>query len=262
MRPIGFSTGALNKGDFAGALGSLKPYSFKCVELSALRMHEVSPLLGALDRLDLEDFSFISFHAPSRYERQDEAKLAAELFERVPASWPIVMHPDAIFDFNCWRPFGKRLALENMDRRKPCGRDVTELRRLFDQLPEASLCFDIGHVRQFDSSMTEAFLILTSFQERLVEVHISEVNSESQHDPISYGAKLSFQQVADLINKSVPIIVESRVPSDAISREVQNAIDALTTERLLSKETQLQGLFGGLSSIVQAFVPIGTKAVS
>ncbi|WP_190273728.1 hypothetical protein [Granulicella mallensis] len=45
--------------------------------------------------------------------------------------------------------------------------------------------------------MTEAFLILSTFAERLV--HVSEVNSESQYDPISYGAKLAFQQVAELI---------------------------------------------------------------
>jgi hypothetical protein len=75
--------------------------------------------------------------------------------------------------------------------------------------------------------MTEAFLILSTFAERLVQVHVSEVNSESQHDPISYGAKLAFQQVAELIPQEVPIIVESRVPEDKIADEIESAWESL-----------------------------------
>jgi len=72
-----------------------------------------------------------------------------------------------------------------MDRRKPIGRTASELQELFNLLPEALLCFDIGHARQCDASMTEAFLILSRFAKKLVQVHISEVNSASQHDAIS-----------------------------------------------------------------------------
>ena len=229
MRPIGFSTGALAKGDFRDALRMLSPHGLPCVELSALRMDEVESLIAALPSLSLElrDYTAISFHAPSRFERADEVRLAKLLFEHVPKAWPIVMHPDAIFDYGVWRNFGRRLAIENMDRRKPCGRSVTELAKVFAELPEASLCFDIGHARQHDSSMTQAYLVLTMFQDKLVQVHVSEVNSESQHDPISYGSKLAFRQVAGLIPEETPIIVESRVREFDIQREVESATESL-----------------------------------
>lgn len=227
MRPIGFSTGALAKGDFRDALRMLAPHGLPCVELSALRMDEVEGLIEALPLLDLRGYSAVSFHAPSKFGREDEVRLAELLFERVPKEWPIVMHPDAIFDYGVWRRFGRRLAIENMDRRKPCGRGVKELAKVFAELPEASLCFDIGHARQHDSSMTEAYLILTAFRERLVQVHVSEVNSESQHDAISYGSKLAFRQVAGLIPEETPIIVESQVRELKIEGEAQNARESL-----------------------------------
>jgi hypothetical protein len=61
----------------------------------------------------------------------------------------------------------------------------------------------------------------------IVEVHISEVNSASQHDAISHGAKLAFQQIAGLIPTAVPIIVESRVQASQIVEEAKQAIEAL-----------------------------------
>jgi hypothetical protein len=228
MRNIGFSTGALAKGDFREAMRMLSPHAPACLELSALRLSEVVALVEALPTLDLNGYSYLSFHAPGRFLREEEEWLATLLLSSVPADWPIVMHPDAIFDFSHWKPFGRRLSIENMDRRKPCGRNVAELTEIFSELPEASLCFDIGHARQYDSSMTEAFLILTTFAERIVQVHVSEVNSDSQHDPISYGAKLAFQQVAELIPQGIPIIVESRVPEDRIAVEIENARESLS----------------------------------
>lgn len=252
MRNIGFSTGALAKGDFKEALRMVAPFSLPCLELSALRVGEVLPLLEALKGLNLTAYSYISFHAPSRFEREKEVWLADLLHDTVPETWPIVMHPDAIFDFACWRQFGRRLAIENMDRRKPCGRSVAELKKVFVQLPKASLCFDIGHVRQYDSSMTEGFLVLSAFAERLVQVHVSEVNSESQHDPISYGAKLAFRQISALIPEEVPIIIESRVEESEISNEIENARDALAFAGFI-QDRELRRAPLGFASPVGAF---------
>ena len=60
MRRIGFSTGALARGDFRGALEKLRLYGLQVVELSALRASELDPLANALPSLDLSDFSFVS----------------------------------------------------------------------------------------------------------------------------------------------------------------------------------------------------------
>jgi hypothetical protein len=227
MRKIGFSSGAIAYGDFMGALATLSATQFPCLELSALRVSELEPLLTALPQLDLSSYSYISFHAPSNFSRTEEAWIADMLYAGVPKQWPIVIHPDTISDFALWTRFGQRIAIENMDRRKPIGRTARELQEIFKSLPDASLCFDVGHARQCDPSMTEAFLILSRFAGKLVQVHISEVNSASQHDSISHGAKLAFQQIAGMIPEWVPIIVESRILAGQLEEEAMRAVDAL-----------------------------------
>jgi hypothetical protein len=227
MRKIGFSTGAVAYGDFGEALRLLAASKLACVELSALRISEVRILVEAIPHLRLAEYSYISFHAPSSYSEGDEAWLTDLLYAHIPETWPIVVHPDAICDSTLWKRFGRRVAIENMDRRKPIGRNVSELQPIFEKLPDARFCFDLGHSRQCDSSMTDAFLMLTAFRERLAQIHLSEVNSESQHEALSYGAKLAFQQVASLIPDELPIILESRVNSTQIDSEVEIAREAL-----------------------------------
>ncbi|WP_052310533.1 hypothetical protein [Granulicella mallensis] len=82
----------------------LAPHDPPCLELSALRMEEVAPLVEALPTLDLARYAYLSFHAPGRFtEEEEEEGLADLLFQQIPTAWPIIMHPDAIFDFGHWR---------------------------------------------------------------------------------------------------------------------------------------------------------------
>ncbi len=112
-------------------------HNLDVVELSALRVGELRPLSG------------LGFH--------------------------ILVHPDTLFNPGRWRELGDHLLIENMDKRKPIGRTVDELAGFFEDLPQAGFCFDIGHARQVDPSMTEAALLLHAFGSRLAEVHMSEV---------------------------------------------------------------------------------------
>jgi hypothetical protein len=226
MRPIGFSTGAVAYSDFNKALELLAVEPVSCVELSALRLHEVTPLLDAIQTLDLRRYKYVSFHAPSKFTVEDERTLVEQL-KCVPREWPIILHPDTIHNLDAWRRFGPQLAVENMDMRKPWGRTVEELTRTFEELPAATLCFDIGHARQCDTSMTEAYKILKRFGNRLKQVHVSEVNTSSQHDPISYAAKIAFHEVAHLIPSNIPVIIESRVTQPEIRREIWRVAEAL-----------------------------------
>ena len=228
MRPIGFSTGAISKGDFHLALQRLRDHDLNVVELSALRFSELQPLLSALPNLDLTSFKFISIHAPSRFEGSVEEALVREL-TRHAMDLPVVVHPDVIFNPSIWLPLGSRLLIENMDKRKPVGRTVLELKQLFQELREARFCFDIGHARQVDPSMTEAVLMLRQFGDRLAEVHVSEVNTSSRHDPISTSAVRAFKSVANYIPESVPIVIESLIDEGQsnIRKEVENAQESL-----------------------------------
>jgi len=227
MPPIGFSTGALARGDVQHGLRMLRGTTANAVELSALRQNELPVLVDLLDQLDLHQFEHVSVHAPSAIEAEYE-DTALELLARVQERrWPIIVHPDAMHHVNEWSRFGELLYVENMDIRKPIGQTASDLAPIFAQLPQARLCFDIGHARQVDPTMSEAARILLHFGGRLRQVHVSEVNAQSKHDPISLEAVMAFRRVASLIPQDVPIILESRVAESDIQKEMDNAIRAL-----------------------------------
>jgi hypothetical protein len=229
VQPLGFSTGALALSDFRSALQMLAKQPVHAVELSALRKEELGRLLRSLDDLDLSQFSYVSIHAPSSFSPEAEAWIFRGLYEIRHRGWPIIVHPDTLHDYSLWRKLGNLLCIENMDKRKPVGRTVRDLELLFEEFPEASFCFDIGHARQVDTSMTEAYLMLKRYSSRLRQVHISEVNSRNKHDRLSFVSILGFQEVTHLIPLSTPVIIESIVPEDQIGAEicrVQRALHA------------------------------------
>ena len=227
MRPIGFSTGALACGDIQLALEMIDRHEIKVVEFSALRESEFEPLLIALGQIDLTSYTYVSFHAPSRYERANEKRLIQRLAEHLPKRLGVILHPDAAKDLEAWRDLGSRLLVENMDKRKITGRFVSELRAVFEKLPEARFCFDLGHARQVDPTFIEAGRLLEEFASRLAQVHISEVNTASRHERISLAAAKSYQQAADMIPEWVPVIIEAPVKESEIADEILRCREAL-----------------------------------
>ncbi len=225
-RPWGFSTGALARGDFRQGLELIRELSLPAVELSALRLPELPLLLDAFRELDLSDYAFVSLHFPSEYPAGREAAFVESLRHKVPGV-PVVVHPDAVSDFAPWRGLGASVLVENMDRRKVQGRTVSELEEVFERLPEARLCFDVAHARQVDSSLTEAFLILERFGERLAQVHLSEVSTSGRHGRLSRTAILAFRELAPYIPPDVPVILESPVSEAEIEEELVRAEEAL-----------------------------------
>jgi hypothetical protein len=231
MRRIGFSTGAVAKGDFQAALASLRHFHVSVVELSALRIEELDPLVDSLPSLDRTGFEFVSFHAPSRFSAAYEPYVLDRLRTVVNHGIPVVVHPDVISKPESWAFLGSMLFIENMDKRKPVGRTAQDMEHLFRQFPDAGFCFDIGHSRQVDPTMTEAQLILERFGERLRELHVSDVNTSSRHDPLSVGAMSAFRSVSSLIPDWVPVILETLIDqgqSDVLTEidRAQRALDA------------------------------------
>lgn len=233
MRPIGFSSGALAYADFRGGVAMLLGKDIHCLELSALRENELDPLLDAVDELDLAQFRYISIHAPSGFHPEREEAIVDRLAEiAVRRQWPVILHPDAVHDGTLWQRLGQFLCIENMDKRKSIGRTAEELAQVFAQYPDASLCFDIGHARQVDATMTEAYLILTAYRDRLRQVHLSEVNTRSKHDPLSLASILAFRDVAELIPTEIPIILETPVREEQLMEEISKAVEALPVREL------------------------------
>jgi len=214
--PIGFSTGALERGNYRDAVRWMVGNDIHSMELSALRFDELEPLVSSLHELPLDKFEYISFHAPSSF-CQDKEDRVIELLQPVyRRGWNIVVHPDVIYTPALWHVFGDQLLIENMDRRKPIGRTPSELTDLFSRLPKARLCLDVAHARQMDTTLTLLWDILRRFSDRVAEIHISELDSRCRHQPMSHGAVMDYKKVMARAGRSAPVIVESMLDRDRV----------------------------------------------
>jgi hypothetical protein len=212
MPRYGFSTGALFKDALAEGVAASVALNLHVIELSALRLRELDGLIGYVTTRDLSSFGYVSIHAPTDFTQEQERGVAGDLLVLARKfKWHVVVHPDCLCTREVWEPFGELLCIENMDKRKAVGRTVEELAIQFDRFPAASLCFDIAHAHQVDTSMTEAFRILRSYEKRICQLHVSEVTSTSKHDRISESVLGAFQEVSEQLPRNVPVIMETPV---------------------------------------------------
>jgi len=238
----GFSTGALECGDYRTALEWLKDTPTDTVEISALRFAELRPLVSDLENLPTDQFKIISFHTPSSFAPELEEEVVELLKPVHRRGWNIVVHPDVIRRPSLWKIFGGQLLIENMDRRKSTGRTVAELDDIFALLPEARLCLDVAHARQLDTTLTLLFRLIRHFANRIAEIHISELDSHCRHVPMSWSAVKDYQSLPWSIIGEVPVIIESILETTdrrgrekelalarkAVTRKVENVAFAAT----------------------------------
>lgn len=182
------------------------------VELSAISEPELPGLLDYLEQGPALPFHYVSIHAPSKQRQGDETYRIAQLagvLHRVDA---IIVHPDTIGDVRHYSPLGRRLVLENMDTRKTSGHRAADLLPLFEQLPSAGLCLDVAHAKDVDPTMAVAHELLDAFPGRLRQVHISSLDAEQHHVPLTPGDEELFAPVLDRC-RDVPWILEAPPPS-------------------------------------------------
>jgi hypothetical protein len=210
---FGFSTGALEKSDYKTALKWMREHCMMYVELSALRYEELEPLINDLDALGLNEFSYVSFHAPSAFPKERE-QLVVSMLDRL-HKWDcnIIVHPDVIYTPTRWQHFGHRLLIENMDRRKEMGRTVADLERMLTELPQARLCLDVAHARQMDTTLSLLWSFTSRFRNRIAEIHMSELDSHCRHRPLSSQAIKDYRKFASVL-QNIPVIIESMLYHD------------------------------------------------
>jgi len=68
--------------------------------------------------------------------------------------------------------------------------------------------------------MSEAAAMLQQFQGRLIELHVSEVNARSKHDPLTLEAVIAFRRVSHLIPPEIPIILKARWMNRILSKKL------------------------------------------
>lgn len=236
MRPIGFSTGALAKGDFQRAVCDSYSVGATAVELSALRWQELGRLQSEFASLSLGGFSFVSVHLPSRFPIGEEARVVGAAKEFIAQGAVVVAHPDVIGRYELWLDLESSLLLENMDKRKPEGRTADELHDSFFVLESAGLCFDVGHVRQVDPSLTEARRMIERWGSRIRMLHISDVASSSAHEPLSASGRDDLTWLSSLLPASIPAIIEAPVEGDRIREEFAIVTKALESGARVASE--------------------------
>jgi hypothetical protein len=235
-RPIGFSTGSLAYGDYRSALDVLRISNATAVELSALREAELVPLMSDLPQLDLSRFRHIAVHAPSLLNSFSEADLINRLEPAIARRYPVIVHADVIKTPPIWRKFKSLLLIENMDKRKKTGRTVDELRPLFTQLPSARLCLDLAHARQVDPSLSEAVALLVEFRNKIGQIHLSELDTDSKHKSLSYAAVSALQMLRGLFPYKAPIILEFIAQPNELDGHIQLVTESLRSEIRLASE--------------------------
>ena len=185
--PLGASTGYMAelRGDWEAQTASARALSPFAVELSALAERELDALLAYLASEPALPFRYLSVHGPSKGRALPESELVELLAELPDAVDAIVMHPDTLDDAEPYLQLGERLVLENLDARKELGRTAEELASLFEALPQAGFCFDIAHAWSIDPTMAAAGELLDAFADRLRHVHLSSLDEQLHHVPLT-----------------------------------------------------------------------------
>jgi hypothetical protein len=211
---VGLSTGAYAdlRGDWPAlfaAVGSLSP---QVAELSALSASELPPLVAfMLAHPDLLGPQY-SVHAPSKgLGPLGLLAVADSLLRLSPLTPRIIVHPDAIGGgLSILHLLGDKVALENMDSRKSLGRSTASMQDLFDRAPRARFCLDVAHAYSIDPTLALAHELLDAFNDRLVQVHLSGIDADGHHQPLSLPQLDAYRPVLARCHH-VPWILESHL---------------------------------------------------
>ncbi len=204
----------MQRGDWATLVESALETSSFAVELAALSESELPGLLAFLDGAPPLPFRYVSVHAPTKHLRMSDDELVDALLAGLPA-WidSVVIHPDVIEDVAAYRRLGALCVVENMDSRKLAGRTADELEQLFLRLPEAGFCFDIAHAAAVDASMDEAHALLDRFGGRLRHLHVSSLDEDCHHEPLSVADETAWTPVLRRC-RDVPWILKRRCTTE------------------------------------------------
>jgi Xylose isomerase-like TIM barrel len=211
--PLGASTGymAERRDDWGALCWEAARTSVFAAELAALSEDELPGLVDYLGSGVELPFRFLSVHAPVKERRMPEAALVGALAALPAAVDAIVVHPDMIEEPALYAALGRRLTLENMDGRKDGGRTADELEPLFAELPDAGFCFDVAHAWSIDPAMEEAERLLDRFGGRLRHVHVSSLDADCHHIPLTAEQEALFEQPLSRC-LGVPWILEAPLP--------------------------------------------------
>lgn len=207
---LGFSSGCLYKTHDRLAKETFdifKSTGANAIEVMCASVDNISRLLE-ISLSDLEGFEYVTLHAPNLgIVSQEDLESALENFEEAQGKFNfkhVVLHPDGIENWEVFSKFNIPWAIENMDQRKESGKDVADMKKVFEEL-NAKMVLDLNHCYVNDSSMELAQDFVEEFKDRIVEIHLS--GFETLHEPLF---KTKQKEILGAIyDKNIPIIIES-----------------------------------------------------
>lgn len=211
MREIGFSHGDLFKLHNVNTeknISVLANCGSNAIEINCHTKEDADSLKDLLPYVKI--FKRVSLHAPVnvRYGNNNETK---ELLRKLEDFYVqsvaelIVVHPDLVDDWNVFDQFDVTWAIENMGDRKQNFKNVTDLKKIFNEHGNWFFVLDLGHCNSNDKTMFLAKEFIEEFYDRIIEIHLS--GYEKFHDPLHRTKQIEIINYCKYL--PVPIIIES-----------------------------------------------------
>ena len=258
---IGMQLGVL-PGSYTKALDRFRSlqqqFSFLSAELqleSSLNYAHFTPftnevpnveILGVhLPFMDLDPFSTIT---ERRYNSRNVLSGSIQNASDIDADY-VVFHaraPEPVNQGKKWIPLlselagkseesGMKFCLENADDLY----DIATIHRILHELPEVSLCLDIGHLYEHTFNLLTRYLPLSgdtrlareleNLKEHIACIHIHNHDGFSAHRTLESG-KIDFSPLSKYRSMDIPLILESdyrNVPPDILSHDIRYLRDVI-----------------------------------
>jgi len=173
--------------------------------IGVMEEHEVRGL-----RKTLEDFEFVTIHAPQREDMDSESyrKLLGDVeqIRKKLGADSVVIHPDWILDSHEFLAEFERPAVENMSFSKGFGR--REFREFMAET-DAEVVLDVCH--SFTWHRNDLVEMYMEFGDRISHIHLSGLGDD-EHEPLFRNPEILNEEVrAVVVNNRV--VLESAVES-------------------------------------------------
>jgi len=212
-RPLGFSSSFLSP----VYSGVSKEVVKMCQNMGcdAIELHCLPEEIDRFDKLfeltsdDLNDFQFISFHAPLKGKKEKEITEIIEKIGKLHNSFhfdAVVVHADLFENQNLFKSFNLPFSVENMDNQKKSGRTLESMKEIMSR-NDFKVTLDINHAFVNDPTLKLAQDLWREFKDRISHFHLSGFKSQGLHDPLVQTKQIEF--IDFVFDKNLPIIIES-----------------------------------------------------
>jgi hypothetical protein len=229
---LGFSTGTLYKDlETKEAISAIKISGCRVIELGFVKADRFfTNQLERIKKFDLEEFEYVSFHAPKfNYENSEETKnifwKISKFHKTVRQLDLVVFHPDTVKDFSIFDKVDFLVGFENMDNRKEFCRTVDDIKLILSKNSKFKLVLDVNHAWTNDPTMKLTEDFYKRLGDKITQIHLS--GFRELHDPLFETKQLEI--IHSIKKLDVPIIVESILTPETIIMERDYILKNLTS---------------------------------